>query len=53
MVIEGSSESDRCPERGATLVEYALVASLIMVVCTALVGVIGGQVNLLFLSYPN
>ena len=52
-MIQASIQTGDCPENGATMPEYALMVSLILVVCAALVGVIGGQVNLLFLSYPN
>jgi Flp pilus assembly pilin Flp len=33
--------------------EYALMAGLILVIAAAAVGLVGGEVNLLFLSYPN
>jgi Flp pilus assembly pilin Flp len=37
-------------EEGATLVEYALMLGLIVVVCAAIVGVLGGKVGNLYNS---
>ena len=37
-------------EEGATLVEYALMLGLIVVVCAAIVGVVGGKVGNLYNS---
>ena len=40
-----SSRADRGDDRGASLVEYALLLALIAIVCVAALGLLGGSVN--------